>query len=251
MKANGFVSIVFVVFMVPGVYGISHVDPLVREARIKASDGDVEGATVLYHQALQMDGENTEIRRELAQVLVEASVREPHTDQLEVTEIIDKEIQKPIFSSARFSLSFLNNGALTSSDECMHCDVLLVLEKLQSNDNGSAISIAQTLQKKYPEHAVPYNLLGLAWEGKGNPTEAQAFFQKALVLNENFHAARLNLAELESHLGEFSQAHQEIDRVLNMESDNRRACLMKAQLYALQGQLELSQQWSAKVSEKL
>lgn len=250
-KSRKIIISIFVLFIVTPVYGTNHVDPLVREARIKASDGDLEGATALYHQALQIDGGNTEIRRELAQVLVEANVRSPETDQVEVLEIIDMETQKAVFPSVRFSLSFLSNGALTSSDECMNNDVLLILEKLQNNDNGSAIKIAQTLQEKYPEHPVPYNLLGLAWEGQGNPTKAQAFFQKALTLSQNFHAARLNLAELESHLGEFPLAHQEVDQVLKTESDNRRACLMKAQLYTLQGQLELAQQWSAKVSENL
>lgn len=72
------------------VHAISEVDPIVQEARLKAAEGDLEGATALYHQAMQQDSENAEIRRELAKVLVEARVREPSTDSLEVVEVIEK-----------------------------------------------------------------------------------------------------------------------------------------------------------------
>lgn len=82
---------ILAVFMATGVYGgTTQVDPILQEARLKASDGDLEGATALYHQALQQDGENTEIRRELAKVIVEANVREPNSDSLEVMEVIEK-----------------------------------------------------------------------------------------------------------------------------------------------------------------
>lgn len=106
MKASGFGSFgsmmqkmligIFAIFMAMGVYGTIQVDPILQEARLKASDGDLEGATALYHQALQQDSENTEIRRELAKVIVEANVREPHTDSLEVMDVIEKGTKTPI-----------------------------------------------------------------------------------------------------------------------------------------------------------
>ncbi len=72
------------------VYGSSQVDSLVQAARDKAAQGDLETATALYHEALKQDSENTEIRQALAKVLVEASTREPHTDSLEVIDVIEK-----------------------------------------------------------------------------------------------------------------------------------------------------------------
>jgi thioredoxin-like negative regulator of GroEL len=77
------------VLMAMGAHG-SQVDHIVQEARLKAAEGDLEAATALYHKAMQQDGENTEIRHELAKVLVEANIREPHTDSLEVIDIIEE-----------------------------------------------------------------------------------------------------------------------------------------------------------------
>ena len=80
-----------VVLMATGACGASQVDPIVQEARLKATEGDLEAATALYHEAMKNDGENAEIRHELANVLVKAHVREPHADtELEVIEIIEK-----------------------------------------------------------------------------------------------------------------------------------------------------------------
>lgn len=79
-----------VVLMATGAYGASQVDPIV-EARLKAADGDLEEAAVLYHEAMKKDSQNPQIRGELAQVIVKAQVREPHADaEPEVIEIIEK-----------------------------------------------------------------------------------------------------------------------------------------------------------------
>lgn len=80
-----------VVLVATGVYGASQVDPMVQEARLKAADGDLEEATVLYHEAMKKDSQNPQIRNELAEVIVNAHVREPHADiEPEVIEIIEK-----------------------------------------------------------------------------------------------------------------------------------------------------------------
>lgn len=70
--------------------GVSTVDSIVEEARLKTEDGDLEAAAGLYHKALQQDSENPEIRRELANVLVEANVREPHTESVEAISAIEE-----------------------------------------------------------------------------------------------------------------------------------------------------------------
>ncbi|HXH55264.1 MAG TPA: hypothetical protein VNK03_05935 [Gammaproteobacteria bacterium] len=80
-----------VVLMAIDACGASEVDSIVQEARLKATEGDLEAATALYHEAMKNDGENAEIRHELATVLVKAHVREPQADaELEVIEIIEK-----------------------------------------------------------------------------------------------------------------------------------------------------------------
>jgi len=231
--------------------GVKIVNSVVEEARQKVAEGDKEKAALLYYQASQMDNTNHEARRELTSLLVESQINAPESEQSGVMAILENHVTFPPFPAERFPLTFLNNGALTAGDGSMNHQVLLILQKLQNNDNESAVKLAERLNKKYPFHPVPYNLLGLAWQGKGDPSKAHEFFEKALALKENFHAARINLAELELHLGEFNAAHQALDAVLSNDIHNRRACLVKAQLYSLEGQSELANRWYSKVSESL
>ena len=81
---------ILALFMSTSVYGTTEVDPIIEEARIKAASGDLEAATALYHQAIKQDSENMEVRRELAKVLIEANIREPHAESLEVMDVIEK-----------------------------------------------------------------------------------------------------------------------------------------------------------------
>ncbi len=258
MKATGLCGVVLgfglLTFMVP-VQGLENtqkpIDRLLSDARSKVSEGDKEGAAALYHRALQMDSSNKEARGQLFTLLVEAQSDAPAEEQPEVLQIITSNIQDPVQAPVNFSLPYLENGVLTSHDGSMSQAVLVILQKLQNNDNEAAVKLARNLKKQHPSHPVPYNLLGLGWQGLGDPSQAREFFQKALELQENFHAARINLAELELLLGEFTTAHQELDMVLKRDDHNRRACLVKAQLYNLEGQPEIAKEWYSKVSENL
>lgn len=84
MNINRFESVlkaavlgVFVGLMSASAYGMDQADSIVQAARLKTVEGDLEAATTLYQEALKHDNENTEIRRELAKVLVEAKTQEP------------------------------------------------------------------------------------------------------------------------------------------------------------------------------
>ncbi len=81
---------ILALLMSASVYGTNQIDPIIEEARIKAASGDLESATALYHQAIKQDSENTALRRELANVLIEANIREPHAESLDVMEVIEK-----------------------------------------------------------------------------------------------------------------------------------------------------------------
>ncbi len=210
-----------------------------------------EAVAVRYFQEIQKDSQNQDARRQLAGLMIDSQAEVSDEGSSNVLAALETHLVAPSYPTLYFPLSFLNNAALTAHDESMNQQVLLVLQKLQNNDNATAIKLSEALHQKYPNHPVPYNLLGLAWQGKGDPTKAHDFFEKALALKENFHAARLNLAELELYLGEFKAAHQELDTVLNKDDHNRRACLVKADLYMIEGQNELATRWYSKASESL
>jgi tetratricopeptide (TPR) repeat protein len=253
MKTQGVRKFLSVVLMVGAfqVYAMEGANEIVYQARSKAAKGELEGAILLYYKALQIDSTAKDARYELSKLLVKSQLADPYTEQSEELKLIEARAGESDFVATRFPLVFLSNAELSANDEPMSHQVLLTLRKLQNNDNTAAIKIAQVLQKNYPTHPVPYNLLGLAWQGKGNPSKAGEFFQRALALQEDFHAARINLAELELYLGEFLAAHQQLDTVLKVDHNNRRACLVKAHLYNLEGRKELAVQWYSKVSGQL
>lgn len=228
------------------------VDSVIEEAKKKSEKGDLDGAAAMYHKALKMDSKNEEARRGLADAVVEGHIKDPEAEQPDVLHTIMKEedIQAAL-PSIQFSLSFLSNGSLGPNDKSMSLAVLQILTQLQGGDYGAAIPAAESLKKKNSKHPVPYNLLGLAWQGKGDPSLARDFFKESLLLKENFHAARINLAELELYLGEFSTAHQELEMVLKKDVKNRRACLAMANLLTLEGKLDEANQWYHKTSGQL
>lgn len=70
-----------------------------------------------------------------------------------------------------------------------------------------------------PDFAEPYNSLGLTLRLKNKPTEAVAAFNSALLYDEQFADARYNLAMTHWMMGERSIAMQQMQRVLDMQSD--------------------------------
>lgn len=67
-----------------GIETTSSVHPLVQQARIRAAEGDREGAAALYHQVLEEDANNMSVRNELAKLLIEAKVEIPiETEELD------------------------------------------------------------------------------------------------------------------------------------------------------------------------
>lgn len=243
----GFVALLFFPF---AQAMMMKVDTLVNEAQLKVEQGDLEGAAVLYHQALQMEDLDPSARLELAKLLIEAKTKEPYAEHTEMVEAIERNVRDSIYPSTQFSLNFLNNAPLNSSEGVMSRKVLLILKKIQNGDNTAAVKVAQILQAEHPGHPVPYNLLGLAWQGNGNLMKAQTFFSKALKARENFHAARINRAELNLHLGNFAQARQDLNDVLADNPSERRACLAMARLCLLEQKLDSAKEWYSRASER-
>lgn len=223
---------------------------LLKEAREKVLAGDKEKAAALYYQLLKAEKTNQTARYELANLLVASELAEPYEEEFDILAFLRGVIKNSPITEP-FSLAFLDNAGLNICDPNMVRRVLLSLQKLENHDNEAAFKIAETLQKKYPNHPVPYNLLGLAWQEKGDLKKAQQCFQKALAFKGDFQAARINLAEVELKLGKFALAHQALDKILKNDKRNRRASLVKAELYKLEGKPELARAWYTKVSEGL
>ncbi len=235
----------------PALYA-SSIDYLILEARAKADKGHFERAAVAYQQVLEVDDTHPEARIGLANALMNAQIKEPYAEQSDALSVVlaqDKS-KSPLLIS-QMSLGFLENAALDSIDQSLKEEVLYSLNQLQMGEHDRAIKTLDRIQKKVPEHPVPYNLLGMAWQSKGNPSKARDYFEKALSIKQDFNSARINLAELQIHLGEFDSATKELNKVLAFDKSNQRACLVMAHLSSLTGKHEEAKRWYKKAVELL
>jgi hypothetical protein len=60
------------------------IEALLKEAREKKAQGDLTGAAVLYQKILKLE-EHQAARRELADVLIDAQIRDPGADHSEAS----------------------------------------------------------------------------------------------------------------------------------------------------------------------
>lgn len=216
----------------------------IEQARIKARQEDLETAAILYQKAIKLEDDNLIARKELANVLMEAQLNDNSVDQSEAELAALNEL-KPgtAYAPSHFSLGYLANVALGPQDKSLNFETLLVLTQLQNGEHESVIKTANLLQKKSPDHPIPQNLLGLAWAAKGETNKARDHYLKALSLKQDFHAARINLAELEIRSGDYKKAKVDLNQVLKIDKNNRRACLLMAKLSELEGNTAEAKRW--------
>lgn len=57
------------------------IEDLMQEAKSKVAEGDLESAAVLYHRVLEIESRHPEARRALAQVIINAGIKEPYAEE--------------------------------------------------------------------------------------------------------------------------------------------------------------------------
>lgn len=226
------------------------VEQYIEHGRTRAKEGDLEAAVIMYQKALKLEENSITARKELANILLEAQLNDHYSDQTaaEIAALQEIKPGKP-YSPLYFPLYFLYNAALGAEEEALSFDALLALTQLQKGENESAIKTANTLQTKTPSHPVPHNILGLAWAAKGETKRARDSYEKALSLKKDFHAARLNLAELEIRSGNYPEAKADLEFVLKAQQNNRRASLLMAKLCELEGNATEAKRWYQNTSK--
>lgn len=109
-------------------------------------------------------------------------------------------------------------------------DTLLVLSHLQRGEFDKALKSAQGLAKKVPNNPVPANMMGAAYIGKNDITNARKQFEQALKYDPNFASARFNLAKLDEKAGDFAAAKRQYQLVLDRNDKDVKAMVELARL---------------------
>lgn len=117
-------------------------------------------------------------------------------------------------------------------------EVMLLLAYLAANDFDKALALAINLSEKLPDKASPYNLAGLAYEGKKDFSSAKNSYDRALALQPDNITAMLNLARLDLRDGNVEIARNRYNSVLKIRPDNAAAMVALAKLSAQEGNVE-------------
>ena len=111
-------------------------------------------------------------------------------------------------------------------------EILQILEHLEKKDFPAAIEVAKSYQFRDLEGLSPYHVLGKVYLAAGEPDNARAAFEKALVRKPGDSFATLNLAQLSLQDDDLGAARQYYQDVLSHDQSNLAALLQLAALEA-------------------
>ncbi len=109
-------------------------------------------------------------------------------------------------------------------------DVVLVVSHVRRGNFDLALKAMASLEKKQPNNPVTFNLKGVIYLGKKDPSNARKQFERALELQPTFLAAAGNLAQLDLQNKDQQSARGRLEAILRKEQANVPALLALAEL---------------------
>jgi putative PEP-CTERM system TPR-repeat lipoprotein len=123
---------------------------------------------------------------------------------------------------------------------------LLVISYIEGRKYDNAVKLAKSLVAKSPNNAFPLNLLGVAYNAKGEIALARQSFLDALVIDKSFIPSLLNLARLDAVSGRRNDAMRRLEQVLARDEKNVSAMVAFAQLVDAENDREQALLWLEK-----
>ena len=139
--------------------------------------------------------------------------------------------------------------ALSIDPDARQAAVLLALVKLRRGDYDGAIETARELRKKMPNNPLPDNLIGAAYLGKNDAEMARKTFVETLQRKPEFHAARMNLGQLDLREGKIDDARKQFHTILGFDRNHLGAMLALADISTLQKDTDGAASWLTKASD--
>lgn len=180
---------------------------LLGSAYLKA--GDLAKGSEFLEQAVQLNPDAAGIRTQLALGQLASGSREEAISQLEV--------------------------AVKLNSNLIQADILLVLTHIETKAYDAAIEAAQSMLKKQPDNPLPFNLMGVAYLGKGDTGTARDQFEQALKIKPDFTSALANLAQLDIRQGSVDSAEKRYRQILRIDENNVQALLNLARFEEQRG----------------
>ncbi len=117
-------------------------------------------------------------------------------------------------------------------------NLLLIMTQMRAREFDKALVAAENYAKRNEKSGMAQNLIGSVYLAKNSKPEARIAFEKALEVEPNFTAPRMNLAQLERSEGKIDAAKAQLEKVLEINKGDERALLLLAEIAAAEKDTE-------------
>ena len=98
--------------------------------------------------------------------------------------------------------------------------IILIHNLINQNKLTEAFTKSQDLKKKFPNNSYLLNLQGLILQNSGRIKESIQYFQKAIAIQKDNHAAKNNLANAHKSLCQFKEAETLYKEIIRDDTEN-------------------------------
>ncbi|WP_171013538.1 XrtA/PEP-CTERM system TPR-repeat protein PrsT [Chitinivorax sp. B] len=266
----------------------SHLPGTALAGMLASATGDFTGAERLLQQALSREPDNHQLRKLLAAVLIRhhrgrealailTELREADPADVRVLSLmgeayleakdLDKAAQflelamakSPTNKQVKTNLGLtrlmagdtqraLNDLASIANGAGQSPDALLASSLLSAGQYDQALKAVARMEQVNPRRALTYNLKGAILLAQHNVSGARAAFEQALAIQPAYLPAALNLAQLDSRLGEVGLARSRLQKVIALDAGNVDAMLALADLEIAAGKRDDALRWLERAS---
>ena len=138
-------------------------------------------------------------------------------------------------------------GVLSEDKEHETANLILARFHLVTGNYEKALRVARRAAEAEPGNPAPYNLAGAARFRQGDIEAARFAFEAALRADPDHMPTKLNLARLDSHIGEYERAEESYLKILDDHHAETRAMEGLAELALKQHNIEDAIQWRKKI----
>lgn len=188
-------------------------------AEVFARGGNFRQAAQLLLRVLSFNHDDLSIRRDLANVYVQAGFPDK---TLELVAAIRAETKAK-------TLDVADQVGLIQSEAWAYA---------RQNDLATAEKILLAAQEKYPDRPEPFATLYEIYQWRGRGTNAMAMLEKQLKLQPNAIEALINYSGLKIYNKSYEEAIPFLNRSLQLEPQNAAALLNRAIAYLQSGNLD-------------
>ena len=128
-----------------------------------------------------------------------------------------REVKNQYDRGENFGIAINLNAIINRSTSLNHQLILKAYDAISEQKYDIAIENSVIIIEQDRRNPIGYNLLGLSYMEQGKIAEAKSNFRRALIIDRNFHQARINLAKLAALSADQNAAIIQINEILSID----------------------------------